>query len=150
MLLPLATGELVNESDSESSLSPNRRLHILVIDDQETVLDTARMMLERLGHECQVSSDPMAGMEIIRQRFTDLDLVITDYSMPKLHGMELAEQCAREYPRLRVLLSTGYGDSLPRHTILANGRPLRILYKPYSFKELRQQLDEMMRDSEVE
>ncbi len=148
VLLPLSAGELVSDGLYDPAQSSGRRLHTLVIDDQESVLDTARMMLERLGHECQVSVDPLAGMEIIRQRFTELDLVITDYSMPKLNGMELAAQCAREYPELRVLLSTGYGDSLPRHTVLANGRPLKILHKPYSFKELRLLLDEMMRDNE--
>lgn len=107
------------------------------------------MMLEKLGHECQVTVNPLTGMEIIRQRFMELDLVISDYSMPRLNGMELAEQCAREYPSLRILLSTGYGDSLPKHTILANGRALKILHKPYSFKELRQAIAAVIDDSET-
>lgn len=138
--LPQSTSELID-------IDIGRRMRVLIIDDQEEVLDTSRMMLENLGHECQVSSDPFAGMEIIDQQHANLDLVISDYSMPGLNGLDIANRCAEQYPELQVILTTGYGDVLPQKTLLANKRQLRILRKPFSFKELKSLLNQVMREA---
>ena len=145
--MPISSGELLAEQQEESGGELNRSLQILIVDDQKEVLETASLMLERLGHECLLASDPLLAMERIATNYEHLDLVITDYSMPNMNGLELATACAREFPDLKVILSTGYGDALPRELQLANGRVLSILHKPYSFKDLEQIVERVINDS---
>lgn len=141
IFLPVSTAELDKPSDDESLQPLDRSLSILIIDDQSEVLETASLMLEKMGHECLLASDPIIAMERIAANHDTLDLVITDYSMPKMNGLEIVERCARDYPELRVLLSTGYGDALPQNTVLANNRKLIVLHKPYSYKDLQQMVE---------
>lgn len=143
-----ATSAPVNEAEvHDFQHVSNEKLRILVIDDQEEVLEITSMMLEKLGHDCIITTDPIQGMEIIDAEHQNLDLVLTDYSMPRLNGLQLVDTCANRYPALRVVISTGYGDSLPRHTILANKRKLQILKKPYNFRELRLLVEDVIREA---
>ena len=141
IFLPVTTEGIALDEDVDLLSPLNRSLSILIVDDQEEVLETASLMLEKMGHECLLASDPLVAMERIAANHEALDLVITDYSMPKMNGLQLAEHCAHEYPDLPVILSTGYGDALPQNIVLENGRALQILYKPYSFKELQQMIE---------
>ena len=149
ILLPVSSDELPMPETNQKSQAVGRNLHILVVDDQEEVLETASLMLEKMGHDCLLASDPIVALERIKANHEHLDLVITDYSMPKMSGMQLIDRCAHEYPQLRVLLSTGYGDALPKNTVLANKQRLRILYKPYSYKDLQQMVDFVATEPEI-
>ena len=141
IFLPVTTEGIALDEDVELLSPPIRSLSILIVDDQEEVLETASLMLEKMGHECLLASDPLVALERIAVNHEALDLIITDYSMPKMNGLQLAEHCAREYPDLLVILSTGYGDALPQNIVLENGKALQILYKPYSYKELQQMIE---------
>lgn len=145
--LPLTSEPLSEAEVHDLQQLSGEKLRILLIDDQEEVLETTRMMLEKLGHECVVTSDPIQGMATIDADHLNLDLVITDYSMPRLNGLQLVDICAHKYPALRVVISTGYGDALPRNTILANQRALQILKKPYNFRELRMLVEDVIREA---
>lgn len=141
ILLPVSSEEFIVADSNEKSQIEAKNLSILVVDDQEEVLETASLMLEKMGHDCLIASDPIVALERIEKNHEHLDLIITDYSMPKMSGMQLIDRCTREYPQLRVLLSTGYGDALPKNTVLANNQKLQILYKPYSYKDLQQMVN---------
>ncbi len=150
ILLPVSSAELELPANDSAMPLLERNLNILVIDDQTEVLETASLMLEKMGHDCLLASDPLVAMQRIQTNHGNIDLVISDYSMPKMNGMEIAENCAIAYPQLRVLLSTGYGDALPQNTILPNGRKLHVLHKPYSYKDLQHMVEFTVAEEEPE
>lgn len=139
------TDEPIPESQTANlEIDIGKSMSILLIDDQPEILETTQMMLERLGHRCETARSPVEGLAILEDRHESLDLVITDYSMPNMNGLDLIKQCATRYPELQYVISTGYGDALPRNPMLDSQRPLRTLRKPYSFKELKALVNQVL------
>ncbi|UYB53696.1 PAS domain-containing protein [Xanthomonas sp. AM6] len=100
-------------------------LKILAVDDDRLVLANTAQMLGELGHQVAVAgSGPEALATLAQQRF---DLVVTDYAMPDMTGMQLAVAIRQAQPALPILLVSGYTD-------LAPGAHPQIprLPKPYS------------------
>jgi CheY-like chemotaxis protein len=89
--------------------TPSRRLSVLVVDDDPLVLASAGAMLEDLGHRAVEAEDGERALARLRAG-AEVDLVITDYGMPGMSGLQLAEELRRLRPGLPVLLATGYGE----------------------------------------
>ena len=95
-------------------------LLILAVDDDDLVLINTVAMLEDLGHQVvQASSGPEA-LAMLEAR-SEVDLVITDYAMPRMTGLQLCQRIRETRPGLPVILTTGYAeipqgqaDQLPR------------------------------------
>lgn len=121
-----------NREDAE----PSAAMNVLLIDDQEQVLHVLERMVERLGHRYTASTLPEEGLRLIREQH--FDVLISDYSMPGMNGVELAKRCRELVPDLHVILVSGYGDD-----VVANAG-FRVLHKPYSMKDLEAALQETM------
>jgi CheY-like chemotaxis protein len=77
------------------------------VDDDQLVLTSIAAMLEDLGYTAMQAEDGQTALELLRGG-VQVDLVITDYAMPGMTGIQLAEELRRTQPRLPVLLMTGY------------------------------------------
>ena len=99
-LLPLAAPE-------PAYVKPDRRRVVLLVDDDPLVLTSMAAMLDELGHTVVEARSARQALEMLRDG-TEVDLVITDYSMPEMTGLQLAEELGRLRPGLAVLLATGY------------------------------------------
>ena len=82
---------------------------VLVVDDDPLVLTSTAAMLENLGY---ATIGAIAGQEALERLRQDrqVDLVITDYAMPGMTGVQLADELRHIRPHLPVLLMTGYAD----------------------------------------
>ena len=80
---------------------------VLVVDDDQLVLTSTAAMLEDLGYTAMQAEVGQEALELLRDG-VQVDLVITDYAMPGMTGIQLAEELHRTRPRLPVLLMTGY------------------------------------------
>ena len=101
-------------------LPPARRGTLLLVDDDPLVLASTAAMLEDLGHRVVEAASGAEALDRLRDGAA-IDLVITDYAMPGMTGLQLAEALRRLRPGLPVLLATGYAelrgegtDGLPR------------------------------------
>jgi CheY-like chemotaxis protein/two-component sensor histidine kinase len=112
-------------------------LTILAVDDDELVLNNTAAMLEDLGHRVIVATS--AESALARLKRDRVDLVITDYAMPRTTGLALAQEIEARYPNLPIVLATGYAE-LPA----GQGENLPRLAKPYSQAELGQMLDTVL------
>jgi PAS domain S-box-containing protein len=84
-------------------------LVILAVDDDPLVLTNTLAMLEDLGHTAIAASSGRIALEILRSR-DSIDLVITDQVMPDVTGMELAKAIRGEWPKLPIILATGFAE----------------------------------------
>jgi PAS domain S-box-containing protein len=82
-------------------------LHVLLVDDDLAVREVARSMLEEMGaHVIEAESGPDALL--LLRTGTDASLVLADYTMPRMNGVELAANIAELLPGLPIVLMTGY------------------------------------------
>ena len=89
--------------------APLPPLTILAVDDDALVLMNTEAILEDLGHRVLVAHRGRQALEILAQS-PEIDLLVTDQSMPGMTGLELAAAARRERPDLPILIATGYGD----------------------------------------
>jgi|SRR5215472_8054454 len=95
---------------TNSSSSSNSCGRILIVDDNSLGLAARRSVLEELGHKVVTSSAPQDALELCgKQRF---DLVVTDYKMPKMNGVEFISRLRKQHPALGVILISGFTDTL--------------------------------------
>jgi len=138
--LPVADGRAAQTS-SEPVVAdhPARRRSVLlfVVDDFLISLSTASL-LEDLGHTVIKASSGAAALDVLHDGKT-VDLLITDYAMPGMTGLQLAEEARRLRPDLPILLATGYAD-LPDHSNLELPR----LSKPYQQRQLAEQIASLL------
>ena len=104
---------------------------ILVIDDETALAATLEQMLSALGY-CVVShTDADQAIAFLGTNAEDVNLVLCDLTMPKRSGREIAEMIARQYPRIIVLLTSGYSaESL--ETELKGIPAAGFIQKPFS------------------
>ena len=90
--------------------SPNPRGRILLVDDNSLGLAARKSVLEELGHKVQTSGTPADALELCgKQRF---DVVVTDYKMPKMNGIEFIARLRKLHPASAVILISGFTDTL--------------------------------------
>jgi CheY-like chemotaxis protein len=112
-----------------------RKLQILLVDDDALVsMNTADMLMD-LGHNV---SEASSGLDALRKLKSNgrFDVVVTDYAMPGMNGLELAMEIRRIKSKLPIILATGYAE-LPPDVPLEFPR----LGKPYTQEDLAKALE---------
>jgi CheY-like chemotaxis protein len=83
---------------------------ILIVDDNAMGLAARRSVLEELGHKVITCGAPQDALELCgKQRF---DVVVTDYKMPKMNGLEFIGRLKKQHPGVAVILISGFADTL--------------------------------------
>ena len=99
----------VRASEADDRVRP---LVVLAVDDDNLVLLNTAAMLEDMGHTVLEANSGLAALEILR-REGPADLVIVDYAMPHMTGVQLAERIRSDAPELPIILATGYAELPP-------------------------------------
>jgi PAS domain S-box-containing protein len=134
--LPVADGEITEQEDADAPRShtshENPRVHatILVVDDDQLIATSTSYLLQDLGHDVIEANSGEAALEILRSGRA-VDVLLTDYSMPRMTGVELAAAARALRPALPVILATGYAE-LPEGA----EADLPRLRKPYQQSQL--------------
>jgi len=129
--LPVSERTTAETPASAASVAGSGRCYrILVVDDDLLIGAATAAMLEDLGHTVVEATSGARALDILRLG-TKVDLVITDQAMPNMTGTELAWLIRQDWPRLPIVLATGYGD-LPN----SENPGVPRLSKPYRQEEL--------------
>ncbi|MDR3401776.1 MAG: two-component regulator propeller domain-containing protein [Chthoniobacter sp.] len=108
---------------------------ILLVDDESVVLKVTRTMLERLGYTVDAYTDALAAAEAFAAAPERYRLLLTDFAMPKLDGVELARRIWRMCPGFPAILYTGYGGRLTATEAEHMGF-VELLAKPFTMQKL--------------
>ena len=116
--------------------------HILVVDDEQAVAGFLKELLTVSGYRVSLCHDGIEALEVF-EREGDIDLVITDQTMPKLTGAELAGRLLQRSPTLPIILCTGYSEEVDE----GRARQLGIrgyMHKPVASRTLLGKIDELL------
>jgi len=118
-------------SDEEAAASG----HVVVVDDEVSVANFMSELLDHAGYRTSVFNDPGAALDYLRST-DDVDLVITDQTMPHMSGSELAAAIEDLPGSTPVILCTGYGNVTPEDGSQSSRNIEACLAKPFRLKEL--------------
>jgi len=136
LFLPVADADDCPQSSESAAPSPAEapegHFTILAVDDDALVLMNTALMLEDLGYTVIEAYSGADALKELKSGAHRIDLVITDHSMPRMTGSELAAAIHQEWPDLPVVLATGYAE-------LPSGGDNRLprLPKPFSQNQLQ-------------
>jgi two-component system response regulator AtoC len=82
--------------------------NILIIDDDDFIRGVLKSVLKKAGYKVFDAAEGETGLKYVKQ--FDPDLVLTDYKMPGLSGMDVLQEIVRTHPGLPVIMLTAYGD----------------------------------------
>ncbi len=139
--LPLSSSAASSPATGELENAPSLRLAagkgtILVAEDEDLVRSAVTSILRRAGYVVLAARDGVEALELLESG-CGAQLVLLDIVMPRLGGPETLVHIRRRWPKLKVILSSGYGDAA---NALAMGAAL--LDKPYRAEELLRRVEE--------
>ena len=112
-----------------------RGKHIVCVDDDESIVYLMTRLLQRQGYRVSAYTDPHEAIAAVRAAPADYDLVVTDYNMPGLSGLEVARALREIRADLPVALASGYITEEMRAEAPAAG-VVELIYKPNTVEEL--------------
>ena len=116
---------------------------VLVVDDQETVLHTARALLERAGHTVHTASGGKQAVAHLQSAPNRYDLVLLDMNMPDLSGEETLQQIREINPSLPVAVCSGYTEIEMAHRF-AGQTVSGFVQKPFTSRALADKAAELI------
>ncbi len=109
--------------------------HVLYVDDDEVMGLLVDRLLQRLGYRATCVSDPLHAVSAVRERPDAFDVVVSDFNMPNLSGLELARQVAQARGDLPVVISSGHLSEEQR-AALSEAGVHGIVRKERTFEDL--------------
>ncbi len=151
LYLPRSFGEneMINAEQTQNKKTlPKGKETILVVDDEEGLRELAKDSLEMLGYKVLTAENGKAALTVLEKN-SDIDLLFSDVVMPGgVNGYELAEQAARNYSGLKILLTSGYTQ---KAVFKNNDDQFKwskfekdLLSKPYTRKELASRIRKIL------
>jgi CheY-like chemotaxis protein len=108
-----AKGHLrVTGKKAKAVLSRKFREHILFVDDEQRMVQNGREVLESLGYRVTSHTSSREALEMVRRQPGKFDLVITDFIMPQMNGIELAQELSRLQPEVPIILYTAINKAV--------------------------------------
>ena len=109
---------------------------ILIAEDEEPLRALIRRALADEGHVVVATADGSEALDVLQSEGGGFDLLLTDIKMPVMDGIALALAVARDFPKLPILLMTGYADQRERASGL-NAIVHDVVTKPFTVADIR-------------
>jgi CheY-like chemotaxis protein len=127
----------------QDELPPRGSETVLVVDDEPDLVDFAKQTLVTLGYRVLVAGNAKEALGKIK-KYPDIDILFTDVVMPGgMNGLELTEHALSQIPGLKVLMTSGFSDKIPRsnrHNHLLKSQ----LVKPYRRNDMARRIRQVL------
>jgi len=124
---------------------PTGTERILFVDDEETIVLMTQQTLERLGYQVTPRTSSVEALEAFRAQPDNFDLVITDFTMPNMTGIELASKLLEIRPEIPIIICTGFSEVIDKNRAKAAGireYVMKPIVKEEIARTIRKVLDE--------
>jgi CheY-like chemotaxis protein len=94
---------------------------IFLVDDEITLAEMGKLMLEKLGYRVTVKTNSIEALEYFRGNHHNFDILITDMTMPGITGLQLAREIHRIKAGIPVVLCTGFSEEINEENFKSRG-----------------------------
>ena len=115
---------------------------LLIVDDNEDILSTFYEFFNSMGYEVKTAVDGFAALKLLRERTDFFDCLITDLVMPNISGVGLISIVKKEYPTLKIIAMTGYGDQ--PGALASEAEADVVLFKPIDLFKIENTVSELI------
>ena len=124
----------IQESPAEEEGIMENKLEVLLIDDEPIVGKRLQPALAKVGCNVEIFTDPRKAIARFEEK--EFDIVIADYRMEEINGIEILEHVTVKSPRTKVIMITGYATLETAREALAKGA-FDVIAKPFKPADLR-------------
>lgn len=123
---------------------------VMIVDDEPDIRKVVRMTLQKAGYDVVEAEDGQKAIEVINtgENRLMLDVIICDIRMPKINGVEAIAYFRKEYPRVPVVVLTGFPD-INMATSFLNDGVVDYLVKPVEGEKLKASVAKAMEQREI-
>lgn len=121
---------------------------VLVVDDEPAVGGLMRDVLARFGHEVVVAAGGEEALAAVQEGA--FDLVVSDYAIPGMNGLEFARRLGAERPGLRVLVVSAFLDPETEEALLAEPNVAGLLRKPFDILSFARRVAGLLRSDDLD
>ncbi len=132
----------VNGAD-QISAADEISCHILLVDDVPSVLEIHKAMLTRIRHTLTTAENGKQALELFLQKSQHFDMIITDYHMPVMDGLELIEAVRQHDANIPILMITAFGED--EKLLRAGDLGASLMNKPIKLEKLRKTIADMQK-----
>jgi len=143
ILFPLIDAGAAAKEEVSPSLPGGKGESILFVDDEKSLVDIGRQILTRLGYKVTAADGSLKALDYFRKEPEKFDILVTDYTMPDMTGIELAEEFRKIRPDIPVILCTGFYDKINKEKILERGIN-DLIAKPVTIKILAESIKRIL------
>jgi len=135
--------EADKEGDVRLGTIPTGKEHILFIDDEPAIVDIGKGMLEHLGYTVEIRTSPIEALAAFTALSDKFDLIISDMTMPKMTGDELAKKILAIRPDIPIILCTGFSEHINEEQAKAIG-VRKLIMKPFIMREMAEAIRQVL------
>jgi two-component system cell cycle sensor histidine kinase/response regulator CckA len=122
---------------------------VLIIEDEENVLYSTSIFMEKLNFKVFTAGTGKEAMEIFEREKMDFDLIFSDIVLPDFYGVDLVENMRRLNPKLKVLFFSGY-DSIDFERLANKKHDISFIRKPFTIDQVINTLSVLLYDKEID
>ena len=140
--LPVSDDAIQKQNGSKAATWRGRGT-ILLADDEKSVFDVGKKMLNKMGFSVMAATDGHEAVEVFRKHADQIDCVLLDLTMPHMDGEQAFRELRRIRPDVKVILSSGYNEQDATQHFGDKGLA-GFIQKPYVLATLRAKLMEVL------
>ncbi|MFA6010782.1 MAG: ATP-binding protein [Desulfobacteraceae bacterium] len=141
--LPCSEESALPDTEKEISPIPSGNEHIMVVDDEKTIVDLVTAMLKARGYTVTGCVGSIEALGVFQENPNTYALVITDMTMPHLTGAQLAKALQSIRPNIPLIVCTGFSELINEKKAAALGFQ-KYLMKPIIIRELCQTVRDVL------
>jgi PAS domain S-box-containing protein len=145
VLFPIMGKQMESETKELQAL-PTGNENILFVDDEESLIDLGKSMLQKLGYRVEMQTSPVEALEIFGAAPDKFDLVISDMTMPGMTGDLLASELMKIRPDIPVIICTGYSERIDEQRAKQLGIK-GLMMKPFTIRILSKTVRDVLDSS---
>jgi two-component system cell cycle sensor histidine kinase/response regulator CckA len=112
---------------------------VLIAEDEPAIRSMLQAFLRMWGYRTLVASNGKQALEVSEQHKGDIDILLSDVTMPVMDGQELAEKLTRKRPFIRVILMSGFS-----HMQVVLRRGWKFIQKPFKPSTVKETIEEVL------